>query len=142
MGCLVLMRLLDSHIRTKTRNITGVDTAYRRVVASMGCEAKMTGCARNSSLCRYSRGSIRPSQFVSPCVSLELGVIRLATNDEPRIVSTESDTTRSLGFPNLDTCGRWGCGDNIEEMRQLDEPSCIFGDGRSVLQYSTFGTEA
>ncbi|KAH9993363.1 hypothetical protein BJV77DRAFT_998119 [Russula vinacea] len=127
MGCLVLMKLLDSHIRTKTRNITGVDTAYRRVVASMGCEAKMTGCARNSSLCRYSRGSIRPSQFVSPCVSLEL-------------VSTESDT--SLGFPNLDTCGRWGCGDNIEEMTQLDEPSCIFGDGRSVLQYSTFGTEA
>ena len=31
------MRLLDGYIRTKTRKFTGADTAYRRVVASMGC---------------------------------------------------------------------------------------------------------
>jgi hypothetical protein len=35
------MRLLDGYIRTRTQNITGADTAYRRVVASMGCGAKM-----------------------------------------------------------------------------------------------------
>jgi hypothetical protein len=83
-----------------------------------------------------------PSQFVSPCVSFELGAIRLATNDEPRIVSTESGT--GFGFSQRGSLRSAVAGAVVIKSKRsrLDEPSYIFGDGRSVLQYSTFGTEA